>query len=828
MKKLWRRLYFLMNRRRLEAELAEEMAGHREMAGQAAFGREMALKEEVREMWAWMWLDRLGQDLSYAGRRFRNAPGFTLGAVAVLALGVGVNLAELQVFDASMLHRLNVAGADRIYRFVGHTKERETTEFSQAAVEFYRENCSLCAFVVAEGTRRNLIVESESEQRATFVTGDFFESLKILPAWGRLLEERDAKPGAAAVAVLGYEYWRDRQGADPHVVGQIMRISGKPVLVVGVAPYDFDGLAPSSTTVWLPVTLREALVPGNFPPGSFAQSDEELYAKPRAGVGLAALEAQMTQLTRQLAIREPAYFRADEVMEGSRLPGTGVPARRLKPAVFLMMSMVLLVLVSSCANLGAMLIAKGLGRQREIEIRIALGAGRQRVVRQLLTENLLLAAMGSGAGLLLGYGAAKYLLNALGAPPDLRIRMDWATIAAAGALMLFSAVVFGLPAALQIAGSKHKSGRRRQVLVGVQVAVSSLLLICSGVFARNAIRNAELELKFDYRNMVVVYPSFYAKHLPAAVARQKVDQLKGRLERMPGVAAVTVAGMPPLGQRFVMDTVAGMPPVYMNYVGANYFPAMQIRVVRGRSFREGEQDVAVVSESAARAGWRDEDPVGKVWQVENAARTIVGVVRDSGANLPVDSNSVEAYIPVEGARADSVALVVHAKGDVGQVMRAIPLVSAEAREPLSVIAMRTARAQMMETFERVMIVIGSLGLLATVLAAAGMFAMVAFAVAERTREIGIRVAIGARAGDVLKLLGAQNVWPVVFGLGAGVMLGISVGRIVGSQVMLVPDPLDPGGFAIGLVAFLVIASMATLSPAMRALRIDPSSTLRCE
>jgi predicted permease len=489
---------------------------------------------------------------------------------------------------------------------------------------------------------------------------------------------------------------------------------------------------------------------------------------------------------------------------------------------------VLLVLLSACANLGNMLLARGISRQREIEIRIELGAGRGRVIRQLLTENLLLSVMGAGVALFVGFTSARLLLNALGAPPGVQVVMHWQVLAGAGILTIFSAMAFGLPSALQIAGAKHKAGRRRTILVGTQVAISSLLLICSGVLTRNAIRAAAIELNFDYRNMLVVYPAFVGHRLPSAVVSQKLESLMAALGRLPGADGVTAAVMPPLGQRYAIDTQPGLPPIYTNYVAPNYFETMRLPVIRGRAFHPGEVGAAIVAESAARAIWPNQDPVGKSWQFENSLRTVVGIVKDSGANLVVDSHSVEAYIPIEPSRVDTSALIVHAKGDLPRLIRAVPAMSAAMGEQVNVLSVATVRENALDTERKMITVLGTLGFIATVLAAAGMFAMIAFAVAQRTREIGIRMAIGARPRNILQTLLNRHYAPIAIGMALGTVLGIVLGKVAGSIVETIGDPLDPIGFVAGLAAFLLIAALATLSPALKALRIDPSSTLRYE
>ncbi len=833
MRKLFRRIHFLLHRRQMEADLADEMSAHREMMaaeGRGAFGRDMALREAARDAWGWIWLDRLWQDLTYAARMFRRSPGFTLGAVTVLALGVGANLAEFHILDAAILHRLTMAGADSIYHFYRSSKDPGAASFPYAAIEFFRTNCTQCAFVVAERSAVRVVLENEPDVRATFISGNYFPTLRILPAWGRLLDEHDAQPGAPAVAVLGYEYWRDHEGADPHVVNRIVHVNAKPVQVVGVAPYDFDGLQPHTTSVWLPVSQRPLLIAGAPPLSDFSRANDDLFARAKPGISLASVEAELTSLTRQLAHREPLQFKAGERIIGERLPGSGVAPKRLKAPIFLLFALVLLVLLSACANLGNMLLARGLARQREIEIRIGLGAGRGRVIRQLLTENLLLAAIGSGAGLLVGYASARLLLNVLGAPPTVQVAMHWQIVAGAAMLTVFSAIAFGLPPALQIAGAKHKSGRRRKVLVGVQVAISSLLLICSGVLSRNAIRSADIELNFDYRNMIVAYTSFAGPRLPPAPIAQKFDTLMTRLEQLPGADGVTAAVMPPLGQRYSVNTLPGLPPVYTNYVAPNYFAAMRLPVVRGRAFHAGEVDAAIVSETAARAIWPNEDAVGKRWLFENSQRTVVGVVKDSGANLVVDGQSVEAYIPIEPSRVDQTAIIVHVKGDPSQFIRAVPALSASMGQQVTVLSMAAQRENVLDEQRKMVSVLGSLGLIATVLAAAGMFAMIAFAVAQRTREIGIRIAIGARPRNILQALLGQTYAPVAIGMAAGTIAGIALGMVAKSIAVIdmVDGPIDPLGFAAGLAAFLLIAVLAILSPALKALRIDPSSTLRYE
>ncbi|MCU1258883.1 MAG: hypothetical protein JWO80_1768, partial [Bryobacterales bacterium] len=747
-RKLFRRVYFMLHRRRLERELVEEMELHRDMMSpdrRSHFGNAARLQEESREVWSWIWLQQFWQDLSYGARVLSRAPGFTLGAVAVLALGVGVNLAEFQIFDAMIFHRLAIRDANSLLQFSRASKQGTRLGFPSAAVEFYRAESSSFTWLVSEDTSFEVVVEGDAGLRSNLVSSDYFGSLGVVPAWGRLLDARDAQPGAPAVAVLGYQYWQTRWAADPHVVGRIVHVNNQPVEIVGVVPYSFEGLMARRIAVWFPVAIRPQLMPGSPPiQQDVSHASEPLFGKLKMGVSLAAGEAELTSLTRELNRRQPHSFRDDERIQGRLVQESMIRGVERSPAIAIFIVMVLLVLLSACANLGNMLLARGLARQREIDIRLAIGASRARVVRQLMTENFLLAILGTAAGLVFGAIAARLLMNAMGAPPSMHVSISWPILFAGLVLTLLSAVAFGLPSALQTVRPTHRKIHLRQSLVAVQAAVSCLLLIASGVLAHNGILNASLDLAFDYRNMVVIYPQLFTRNLPVAIARQKLDALSTRLSALPGVAGVTAAVVPPLGGRLMIDSLPGLPHVYRNAVASSYFSLMNLPVVRGRIFLPGEQNAVIVSESAARAVWPNQDPVGKLWNLAGAERTVAGVVKDSGANLLADVESIEAYVPIEGGDLERSALILHARGDPAPLVHMVSASAAAANETVSVSLMRSSRDQFLEGQRRLVTLIGSIGAVSTALAGAGMFALVAFTVAQRKRELGIRIAIGAK------------------------------------------------------------------------------------
>jgi predicted permease len=831
MGKLWRRVYFYFHRDRLNRELAEEMDAHREMMPEgrrANFGNEARLQEESREAWSWNAIEEIRQDLSYGFRGLRRAPGFTLGAVVVLALGVGINLAEFEIFDSMIAHRLTVRDAEACLQLTHASRAGHRVGFPSGVFEEYRAGSRSFAWLVSEDTSFEVIADDGEPLRSNLVSKNYFSSLGILPSWGRLLDERDGEPGATVVAVLGYGYWQRQWGSDPNVVGRVIRVNRLPVQIVGVLPYSFDGLSPRRTAIWFPA--RPVLTSHSVPvQEDFVRRSEAFFGKLKPDVSQAAGEAELTMLTHGLAHILPHSFAEDERILGNPVQQSVLNRLREFPALAIFVAIVLLVLVSACANLGNMLLARGLARQREIDIRLAIGANRARVVRQLMTENLLLAILGSAAGLGAGAFFARVMMSALGAPPDIRIVMRSPVLAAGLVLAFFSAVVFGLPSALRTVLPGSRKTHLRQGLVGVQVAVSCLLLIASAVLAHNGIASATLNLSFDYRNMVVVYPQLYSRNLTPASAREKVDAISSRLAALPGVESITAAVTPPFGGRRTIENLPGLPHLYRNTVGSSYFQAMNVAAVRGRAFAPGDDAGMVVSESAARAMWPNQDPVGKTLRLDGAERSIVGVVRDSGANLLVDPDSVEIYLPLQGADWAKSALILHVRSDPAAVARLVPLATASTNETVSVMLMRGARENFLEAQQKMVILFGAIGAVATTLAAAGMFALVAFAVAQRRRELGIRIAIGAAPRHILQILFGQNAKAMAAGGAAGVVLAAILSKVVRSLIVLQNrDAVDVVGFAAGLAGFVAAAGLATLSPAMRALRIDPSATLREE
>jgi len=775
---------------------------------------------------ATIWIGQLFQDVQYGTRVLIRSPGFTLSAVAILALGVGVNLTEFQIFDAA-LHRHNFRGADSVLQVSRVTRQGMRPAFSPAAADFLRSQSTSFAWLIAEDPTLSTIVDS-NEVRTMFVSSDYFADLSIAPSFGRLLDARDSRAGVPAVADLGYDYWENHFGGDPLIIGRTIRVNNQPVEIVGVLPFDFDGINTRRTVIWLPLAVRSLVFPASPPAGAdFSHPSQELYANLKPGISIPSAEADLTGLVRELSRRQPLYFHDDDRIE-IRLVEQSLLTRVIFSPVFaLFVAMILLVLFSACANLGNMLLARGISRQREISIRMAIGAGRGRIVRQLMTESFLLAILGAIAGLAFANVASRVLMYLVGAPLTIHLSMRWPILAAGFVLTVLSAAAFGLPSALQTVNPNRRNTRLRQSLIGVQVAVSCLLLIASSVLAHNGIALASIDIAYDYQNMVVVNPQLYISNLRPEGARRKLDALSDRLATLPGVDRITACLATPFGGRVYLDSLPGLPRIVRNAVAPSYFSAMTLSFARGATFESGDLNTVILSESAARAVFPNQDAIGKTWNYQGADRTVVGVVKDSGANLLIDPDSIEAYIPLKGANLTAGVLILHTRSDPAPLLRLIPSAAAAVDLTVSESLVRSSRDNYLQDQRGVTALIASIGAVAATLAAAGMFAMVAFTVAQRRREFGIRIAIGARPHHVLNLLLAQNAAPVMVGTLAGAILAAGASRVVRGVIVLQDrQTIDPLGFAAGIAAFLVIAVFAALSPSLRALKIDPSATLR--
>jgi predicted permease len=825
---LWRRLWYFLNRARFERELHEEMEAHRAekaLAGGAGprFGNSLRLREEAADQWGWAWFDRLSQDLRFAARLLRRAPAFTLTAIAVLALGVGINLAAFQVFDMVALSSLPIRSPETLVKLYRRSPQGTGTSFSYPAFDFYRsKTTSLAQCIAMVAGTVTLGDDTTRVAGVDFVTTNYFSDLGATPIAGRLLDPADERPQADPVVVLAERIWLSRFGGNPSIVGSRLRINGHPFTVAGIVPASFVGVGEREVAAWIPITQHGAAFTGSALLEDWAASGPvRFYARLNTGVSARAAEAELAPLAAALRTLRPA-----EVREGEWLPlrpaGRLVALDESGAGFALAGALVALVLVTACVNLGLLVLARTLGRAREFAIRLSVGATRGRVMRQLLTEHLLLGLLGASVGCLVSAAATRILLAATGIPPGLTPHFNLRVVSMAALLAIVTSVLFGFAPALQsMRPSAPRRLRLRSVLIGVQVAAASVLLIVSGLLVRGITHVVRVPLGFDYRQLVLVDPALGSHGRKPGPAQAYWRDLDTRLRQVPGVADVALSSLPPFGNRVTINKDRTV----FYHVTPPFFATMGIPLRRGRLLTAGDRDAVLVSETLARRRWPGADPIGQTF---NEA-TVVGVVGDARSVRISDGSTTECYQPIEPVHLPDAVMLVRVAGApadtsgiIGSLARTV-----DPRMAPTVTLLTDALQEKLETPRQVAMIASALGLCALLLAVTGLGGMISFTVSQRLKEIGVRLALGARPAHITLAMARQFARPVACGAVAGSGLAVLVATVLSRELFGVSrlDPLAHGG---ALLLFTVVAAAAALPSLRRALRVDPVTTLRHE
>jgi predicted permease len=845
MHELFRRVRYLMNRRRFDEELANDMAFHREMAareGGRPLGSTLRLREEARDAWGWTWIDRCGQDLRYAARMLRKSPGFTLTAVLMLAIGIGVNVTAFGVFNMVILRPLPVRDPDTLLRFKRRAPQSYASAVPYPEAAFVRAYTKTLSAVLALNETRLTSEGEEKPLRAHFVSANFFSELGAAPILGRLLDPaRDEALDAEPIAILSHGFWRRHFGADPLVVGKTISLNGRPATVIGVASNAFSGLMMDAPDIWLPITQHAYFVNGSRLLTDFSAEGPgvRMWGRLQPGLTPKVAEEELRSLAAALRKQHPADIWDDERLTsesaglakiGDRAGrGSGTePPNGIYPVLALVGTLALLILAVACGNLGSLLLARGVAREREIAIRVAVGAGSGRLIRQLFTESLLLALLGSAAGVGVGYLVLQSVMVLTAAPAWLDPTPDWRVWVFAVGLGFAAAIVFGLAPALQVARQRHRATTLRQCLIGAQVAASCVLLIVAGLLIRALDRAMATNPGFDYQQVLSIDPGLSTHGYSSGHARVYLDALQSRLRAVAGVESVSLASTPPLGGRKTVlrsDTTPRPVDIYVNHIDPQFFQTMKIPLLKGRNFMRGDTRAIIVGESFARLQWPAEDPLGKQFE----GYTVIGIAGSARVVALQDPDAVEAYYLAEEADLPSMVVLVKASGPPEGL---VPFVAAMAR---SVDPQIFPEVQLMKSsFERKLretelsaLAVTLLGISALLLACLGIVGLVAYAVSQRTKEIGIRIALGAKASHVLSSVLRQLSRPVVAGLLVGIGGAAALSQILRRELYGISH-LDPIAYLSAIGIFLITVTIAALWPARRALRVDPLRALRCE
>jgi predicted permease len=834
LRELLRRIHYLLNRRRLDAELADEMAFHREMSqghAGAPFGDALRLREDSREAWGLMWIDRLGQDLRYAFRAMRSSPAFTAAAVLVLAIGIGATVAAFSAFNMVALRPLPVRDPDSILRFGRQAPNRSVSGVAYPAVAFYREHTRTLSAVLAM-TASDLSLEGVARRPSTFfVTANFFDELGARASLGRLFTNDDERPHAPAMVVIGQGFWASHFGSDPQVVGTSVRLNGKAATIIGVVAREFSGLAGDSPAFWALIEHHGYFVQGSQVLTDFSNG-VAMWGRLSPGASPQMAEAELTTLTAELRRQHPK-----DIWENERLSSTpgGRPELVGVVAVFTIAGMlVLLILAVACGNLGSLLLARGASRHREMALRSAIGAGLGRLIRQLFTESLVLALMGCVGGLALGSLVLKGIMVWTGAPEWLDPTPDWRVVTFAIAIGVLSSVLFGLTPALHTARQKNlkKATFGRTILIGVQVASSCVLLIVAGLLVRAVERATSTDPGFEYEHVIVVEPSLSEHGYNAARARAYIQDLGAQLRGLAGVEDVTVTSTPPLSGLKVMAAlqVDGRPlDVYIHQVDAHYLSTMKIPLVRGRNLVPGDERGVVVSESLAARKWPGGDVLGQPIKIGDESLAVIGIAGNARSLAIRDPEAVEMYRLAREADLTGLALVARTSVASELLASSVSTVANGVDSNLrpEVHLLKDRFRENVSDIQSGAIAVGVLGVIALSVAGLGVMGLVAYSVAARTKEIGIRLALGAQSRHILTSLSRQFLGTTIGGLVLGVLGAAGLAQLLRRELYGV-STIDPIAYLGAIVVFLVAVGLAVLLPARRALRVDPLAALRCD
>jgi len=808
----------------------------------------------------------LWQDLKYAARMLIKSPGFTLVSVLTLALGIGANAAVFTLVNEMLLRPLPGIGHPEQLVDIGATQEGSGFDnLSYLNYLDYRDRNRTMTGMAGYGFEPMAVSLSEagSAQRAyaSLVTGNYFSVLEVKPAAGRFfLEAEDTAAGTDAVAVLSYGFWQRQCRGDAGVVGGDLRINGQRVRVVGVAPEQFHGTTPMAPDVWFPMHQWSLVRPGNTALQDRRAVFMMAFGRLKPGATLSNARADLGTIAQALAREFPEINRGKGIaaMAAGLIPGE----MRLVVAGFLalLMAFVALVLLIACFNVTGMLLVRANQRRREVAVRVAMGASRWRIARQMLVEGAMLFTLGGAAGVLSAAWMRDLLLAfvpELPVPLQLQLNLDWRVLGFALGLSLLSGMLASLAPALQNSHTdpmvtlKEESGgsprriRMRNALVMGQMAVTLILLVCGGLFARSLQRAARVDPGFDIQNLQIVGLDLSLAGMKEPEGLPFAEELLRRTQALPGVRSASLMWDLPLdggGGSFGGVRASGGADPEMdadwNVVTPGYFANLGIPLLRGRDFASADGPattaVAIVNETLAARLWPGIDPVGQ--RLENPepdeptrVLQVVGVARDQKYRTLGEAPRNFVYVPLRQSYRSGLNLAIRTEAGTPVVpaVRALlrsmnpylPILHAQSMEEVAGVGLLPQRLAGW--------VAGCLGLLGMLLAGTGLYAVTAFSTLQRTREIGVRMALGAQRREVLRSVLWQGMRLALAGMAVGLTVALAATRWLGSLLFGI-TPQDPLVLGLVTAALVVVALLACYLPARRAAKVDPMIALRYE
>ncbi len=886
------------------AGLSPEEAAY---AARRALGNTTHIKEDVRMAWGFRWLETLLQDLNYGVRQLRRNPGFAAVAIITLALGIGANTAIFTVFDAVLLRALPVRQPGRLVILTNpdvegssYGEEGGTRDLlGYPEFEYLRDHNSVFSSIFAadsdvpevpvrlgsELTRASGQVESA---RVDLVSGGFFSTLGIRALRGRVFTPSvDKTRGASPVAVVSYAYWDRRFNRNSSVLGKTIEIRQTIFTIIGIAPPGFSGIAVGeSPDLWVPVTMQAAVRPGRDMLSPVAAEQNEYIwlqamARLKPGATLKQAQANVNALFQQLlesqlgpgltaAQRKDYLDQQIEVQPGAR--GVAPVRGMMGDPLDVLMGLVGLVLLIACANVASLLLARGSTRQREFAIRAAIGAGRIRLVRQLLVESLLLAFLGAAAGVVLAAWASPLLARTMpgveGATTIVRLNLapDWRVLGFTLAVTFMTALLFGLAparrAAAVDAGPALKSAtpgpaervRNRpysagKLLVIGQVSASLILLVAAGLFVHTLARLSKVSLGYNPEHLLLFRVDASAAGYPGKKITLLCRGLLGRLAAIPGVSSATVSSdglfegsdsADPVGVEGYKPRGGEAPHARMDHVGPDYFSTVGIPILLGRQIEDGDAApaprAAVINQAFAQVYFAHTSPLGKVvrdtFPGNPGAMEVVGVAGNARINSLRETIKPRIYLPLFNPLwpERSIAFEMRTAADPATVSAAIRKAVGETNVELLPVRLETLPGLVNESLGDTRFIAGLaglFGLVAALLAGIGLYGVMAYTVARQTREIGIRMALGAAPSGILWLVLRETLLVVAIAVALGVPLAIG-GESLVKSLLFGLGRVDVPALVLATALLAVIAAIAGIVPARRAAKVDPMVALRHE